>query len=231
MTRSIRLFQITATLVAAACLLATGCSSDTESAAGTEDAATTGTDGTSGTDGTAGTSGTDGTDGTEPAVEFDSGLDDSKTLGELTSADAETACDAMATLYADVDYVSNAKQSGCKLVGLTEAQTALAMDENADGKAVCESKSNECLSSAAEPSVAARLQCEAVTAALVGGSCTLTVTDFEACVADSFSGRAEFASDVAALSCEMLLAQSPPESPSEPQSCARLQTECGPASR
>ena len=175
-------------------VLTLGCSSSDDAetnaqpdAAGSSpDTAQTGTDNTDGTDGTDASQNTDASDNTVP---FDSGLDKTLELGAMSADQATTFCDAMVELYKEPTYVSDAKDTGCKQVAVAAAFAELDRDDTADGVAVCNGSLATCLADAPEPSETAKAQCEGITGGFVGGTCTATVSDLEACVRDSFNGQ------------------------------------------
>ncbi|WP_437937773.1 hypothetical protein [Sorangium sp. So ce341] len=148
-------------------------SSGTSSASGTGgNGGTDGTGGNGGTDGTGGNGGTDGTGGNGGETGGD--LDD-KQLGDLTDAEAQAVCDAIAASAEDVT-----KEDACEFAGVIAA--ALLGED-------CETAKEECLNDPEEPTGEATCPAEDF------ASCTATVGEYTACT----GAQLEF---IKSLTCE-----------------------------
>ncbi|WP_437609145.1 hypothetical protein WMF20_49490 [Sorangium sp. So ce834] len=155
-----------------------------------------GTGGNGGTDGTGGNGGTDGTGGNGGETGGD--LDD-KQLGDLTDAEAQAVCDALAASAADIT-----KEDGCELFGLIAAATpGSGLD--------CETAKEQCMNEPEEPAEEGMCPTEDF------AGCTATVAEFKACTNRQLE-------TVKALTCESDLAsvETPPECEAIGEKCPEL---------
>ena len=132
--------------------------------------------------------------------DFDSGVDDSKKVEQITQEEAEQLCSSTGDYASEQITADQTKQFGCYFGGLRAAEFMVALQPNADFAMACMTSYDECMM---QPDMTQMSQ-DDCSGAMPPANCDVTVAEYEDCVQERIQLTKEAISQV---SCERMSLQ------------------------
>lgn len=132
--------------------------------------------------------------------DFDSGVDDSKQVSQITPEEAEQLCQSAGDYASEQITREETKQFSCYFGGLLAAEFAVALQPTADFQMTCMSSYDECMM---QPDMMQTTQ-DSCSGAMATPNCDITIAEYEDCVQERVQLTKEVLSQV---SCERMTLQ------------------------